>query len=291
MVNLKLKNLLCYYGSFSVIIAIIIFYQGCAQLNEDSVLAPEIRRHPIGWSNPSSANFHGSYLTSNNWNLSQCKTCHGGDYSGGTVGVSCLGCHDKENGPENCGLCHGNSQHPYPPNALNGDTLPTSRGVGAHQHHLDPDHPERYSAQVRCVSCHKTVNNFSDPQHLQNANGIASVYFDSLAIKVLPGDTTVPVPVYDRAANKCSNVYCHGNFKNGNRSFEPVFNDPQSVVCGSCHGNAVTGNPTPGTNGNIVPPHYSFMTSQSCYICHSSVINSQGQIINKNLHVNGVINY
>ncbi|MBZ0204343.1 MAG: CxxxxCH/CxxCH domain-containing protein [Ignavibacteria bacterium] len=291
MKKLNFRKLLLFYGSFVLIITSGMVYQGCSELDNSVTLAPEIRTHLVGWSNPSSANFHGIYIRTNNWNLSGCKTCHGGDYSGGTSGASCLGCHNGSGGPESCNLCHGNSQHIYPPKSLNNDSLETDRGVGVHDHHLNPNTNVRYSAQVRCVSCHKTVNSFSDPVHIQNTNNTATIFFDSLALNVLPGDTIVPNPVYDPVTNKCSNVYCHGNFKNGNRGFEPVFNNPESVVCGSCHGNATTGNPTPGTNGNILPPHYSFMTSQTCYICHGSVINSQGQIFNQNLHLNGVINY
>ncbi len=65
----------------------------------------------------------------------------------------------------------------------------------------------------------------------------------------------------------------------------PIWTDPNSVVCGSCHGNPNNGNPRP--SGNI---HSGFFIND-CFSCHGSVINQSGQIINKSLHVNGVINF
>lgn len=282
-----MKKLIYFYGSFIILLASILVYQGCSELDNSVALAPEVRTHAEGWSNPSSANFHGSYIASTKWNVAQCKTCHGGDYSGGTSGSSCLGCHTGSNGPENCRTCHGNSDHSNPPRALNGDTLVTSLGVGVHMSHRYTT----YAAALSCNDCHRDINGFDDPNHIgSNPDGIAEIVFGTLANDTLGGPIR-PNPTWDRNTATCSNVYCHGTFKQGNVNAVGVWTNPGSVVCGTCHGDPNTGNPTPRVNGVFTEPHYSFMNETTCYICHGSVMNGQGSIINKDLHLNGEVNY
>ncbi len=282
-----MKKLIMFYGSFIILLASALVYQGCSELNDNALLAPEIRTHGVGWANPSSSNFHGSYIASTKWNLNQCKTCHGGDYSGGTSGSSCLGCHTNSNGPENCRTCHGNSEHSNPPSALNGDTSMTSLGVGMHMSHRYP----RYSAALSCEDCHRDINGFDDPNHIgDNPDGIAEIFFGTRAYDTLGGPIR-PNPTWDRSTATCSNAYCHGTFKEGNVNAVGVWTNQGSVVCGTCHGNPNTGNPTPNINGVFTEPHFAFMDRNSCYICHGSVMNGQGNFVNKDLHVNGEVNY
>ncbi len=287
MNKLKLKKILLFYGLFVSLIATGLVYQGCSELDNSVALAPEVRTHATGWSNPSSGNFHGKYIASTKWNLSQCKTCHGGDYSGGTSGSSCLGCHTNTNGPENCRTCHGNNLHSNPPRALNGDTAVTSLGVGVHMSHLY----STYGAALACEDCHRDINGFNDPNHIgTNPDGIAEIVFGTRAYDTLSGPIR-PNPTWDRNTATCSNTFCHGTFKEGNVNAVGVWTNPGSVTCGTCHGNPTTGNPTPQVNGVITPPHYSFMTQSTCYVCHSTVINIQGNFVDKELHINGEVNY
>lgn len=283
-----MKKTILYYGVFLSMLASFLVYQGCSELDNDTVLAPDIDTHPDGWANPSSGNFHGQYIIDNKqWNLNQCKSCHGGDYTGGTSGSSCLGCHTGSGGPQNCRLCHGNSEHSNPPKALNGDTSVSYVGVGVHMLHRFP----QYSASVSCDECHTDFNGFDDPLHIgDNPDGIAEVNFGPLARNSIGGGIT-PDPQWDRNNVTCSSVYCHGTFKDGNLNAVGIWTDPNSVVCGTCHGNPTTGNPTPQNNGQFNPPHFSFMTINSCYVCHESVINPQGVIIDKPKHINGEVNY
>jgi predicted CxxxxCH...CXXCH cytochrome family protein len=282
-----MKKLILYYGIFLALIVSILVSQGCSELDKSVTMAPEIRNHPTGWSNPSSANFHGVYIASNRWNLSACKTCHGNDYSGGTSGSSCLGCHTNSGGPENCRTCHGNSEHANPPRALNGDTLNTSLGVGMHMSHRFSS----YGLELTCEDCHRDINGFDDPNHIgPDPDGVAEIVFGSRAYDTLGGPIR-PNPTWDRNTATCSSVYCHGTFKEGNTTAAAIWTDAGSVYCGTCHGDPNTGNPTPQNNGVFTPPHYSFMTAQTCYICHQSVISPAGDIIDKELHVNGEVNY
>ncbi|MCU0372412.1 MAG: CxxxxCH/CxxCH domain-containing protein [Ignavibacteria bacterium] len=235
--------------------------------------------HQEGWVNPSTQLFHGKYLATSDWNLNNCKVCHGNDYSGGTSGVSCLTCHST--GPETCNLCHGNSSHIYPPLSLSGNSEPTQQGVGAHNKHLSSDSLQRISAQVDCGQCHLPVSAFSDPDHIKkDMMNKASIVFGDLAKTVTTGVT--PDPQFNSSTQTCSDVYCHGAFKNGNRSNSPVFLSPNSQGCGKCHGNPTTGDPLPG---GLHPQN------PNCYLCHGVVINQSRQIINRQKHVNGVVNF
>ncbi len=289
-----MKKINLFYIIFSLLMVVTLSYQGCSQLDTDAVLAPELGIHPSGWGDTldlQNPNFHAQYIQANKlWNLVGCRSCHGTDYTGGNTGVSCRTCHTSSSGPQSCRLCHGGvSGHANPPKALNGDTSTTSLGVGAHMVHL---YNTRWSAQVVCEECHTDFNGFDDPLHIgPMPDGIAEINFGPLAHDTINGPIR-PDPMWNRSAATCSSVYCHGTFKQGNINFSPTWTNGNSVVCGSCHGDAVTMNPTPrDTNGVFIPPHFSFMTRNSCYVCHTSVINSQGQFINKDLHINGELNF
>jgi predicted CxxxxCH...CXXCH cytochrome family protein len=290
-----MKKILIPYTIFILMIISLLSYHGCSELYENPVQAPVVEGHPAGWADTDSPNFHGKYIFDHKqWNLTQCQTCHGVDYKGGSTGSSCLTCHTAQGGPQNCRLCHGTAGatgHTYPPKALNGETSASYLGVGAHNIHLSSDSTLRYSSRLACSECHLPVTGFAAPNHIgPNPDGIAEITFGTLARNVLPGDTTNPDPSWDRNTATCSNSYCHGNFRSGNRNAAPVFNQPASVTCGSCHGDPVSGNPNPGITTNFASPHFSYWTITECYLCHNQVINPQGIIFNKSKHLNGEIN-
>jgi predicted CxxxxCH...CXXCH cytochrome family protein len=289
-----MKKINIFYILFAITVISSLTYVGCSEVENNLVPAPELNIvHPSGWADTTSANFHGKYIYNTNaWNLKQCQNCHGSDYTGGNTGSSCLTCHTAPGGPQNCRLCHGgNSGHANPPKALNGETSVSSLGVGVHVYHLDST---KYSAQLECSDCHSSVSSFDDPNHLgENPDGIADINFGELSktITSYPGGQFTPDPQWNRATATCSNSYCHGNFKSGNTDAAAVWTDPNSVKCGSCHGNPVTGNPNPIPNGNYFNPHYSNFTVNTCYQCHGGVINESGTITAPEKHVNGVVNF
>jgi len=288
-----MKKIKLFYLSFSFLLIVALAYQGCSQLEKEAILTPVLGVHPAGWADTTkvdTVNFHGKYIYLNKkWNLSECRSCHGSDYAGGNTGTSCLTCHINSNGPENCRTCHGGvSGHANPPRALNGDTLTTSLGVGAHMTHL---YNTKWSAAVACEECHVDFNGFNDPLHIgTNPNGIAEITFGPLARDTINGPIR-PNPVWERTEAKCSSVYCHGTFKAGNVNAFGIWTNSTSVVCGTCHGDPVTNNPTPGYPNNVVQPHFAFMTQTFCYVCHASVINSQGIFIDKDKHINGEVDF
>ena len=276
-----MKKIILVYLSLGFVFVFMIMYHGCSELKDNLVMSPALGVHPEGWLTVASSNFHGQFISSHNWDLEQCKSCHGSDYMGGNSGKDCFKCHTT--GPEACNLCHGSSTTIYPPKALNGDTAISYLGVGVHNMHLTMDSTIRYAARVECNECHVQITSFSDSNHIgNNPDGIAEVVFGTLA-KTQIG-TVIPNPTWNRNSRTCSETYCHGNFRNGNVNAAPTWTDPNSVVCGSCHGDPNTGNPLPGGS------HPFGFNINQCYWCHPGVINQSGQIINKTLHVNGIIN-
>ena len=66
--------------------------------------------HPVGWYDP--ANPPGAHGPGANGGLSNCTSCHGTDFGGGTSGVSCNACHATSGHPNwqtECTFCHGSA--------------------------------------------------------------------------------------------------------------------------------------------------------------------------------------
>jgi predicted CxxxxCH...CXXCH cytochrome family protein len=270
-----------FLASILLLFFTIVLFQGCSKESDNLVMTPSTDvAHGDGWLTPTSANFHGKIIgAKHGWNMDNCKFCHGNDYKGGNSQLSCLKCH--QNSPEDCNVCHGNAQHIYPPKSLNGHLLATEQGVGAHDIHLNPDSNLRYSARVSCFECHIQISGFNDTNHIGSNPGTAKIVFGTLAKTITAG--YIPNPVWDATSQTCSNTYCHGYFKGGNTTALPMFLNPNSVVCGSCHGNPTTGDPKPVTGHQYFP--------DNCNYCHGIVVDSNRTIINKYRHVNGVVDY
>jgi predicted CxxxxCH...CXXCH cytochrome family protein len=165
--------------------------------------------HPPGILDPSSPDFHGTKLASENWSFSICQSCHGDDFSGGASGVSCLGCHRQ--GPTACSTCHG----------LTG---PKTNAHAAHA--LD------------CSECHVKPASWDAPGHIVDVPlGMpAPVVFGARAqLTIDPADRAGP-PSFDGAT--CSNVYCHGAalHQAGGTATAPRWDDPTPPgTCDRCH--------------------------------------------------------
>lgn len=258
---------------------------------------PSIDVHKLGIIDTTSANFHGRFMASINWNILDCAKCHNSDFSGGIASPSCLSCHTEENGPEACNTCHGDPNpggHIFPPRDLEGDTTTTDPGVGAHVAHLVNNH---LTSEIRCSNCHKFPSNFFDPAHISPDGLPAQIIFGQRAI--LDNDSTA---TFDYSAYTCSNTYCHGNFVAYKDTSQYDFEYNDSVVvngksammgnnktviwnqvdgtqakCGSCHG--------------LPPLGHRYQTwPSSCVICHRGVIDDLGNIIDSTKHINGVVN-
>ncbi|RMF56349.1 MAG: hypothetical protein D6743_20400, partial [Calditrichaeota bacterium] len=142
-----------------------------------------------------------------------------------------------------------------------------------------------FSDGVECESCHVVPAAFSAPTHI-DGDDEAELVFGGLAV------LNQVTPQWQEDPRTCTDTYCHGNWElqKSEANFptlfiaetmrgeaaEPVWTDPSTVTCGSCH---------------ALPPegHQPFEITD-CHNCHASVVDGEGNIVDKGKHVNGKIN-
>jgi predicted CxxxxCH...CXXCH cytochrome family protein len=172
--------------------------------------------------------------------------------------------------------------------------------VGSHFKHLS----SVYMKAIKCNECHRVPSNPFDVQHTDspryNSQTLTFAQASTATIAIGVGSSATPAQLAAFAgytngtsgkAATCSSVYCHGNrLKNSDTGGANIYRRPYwnysaminysdpTVACGRCHGN-----PPASVSGS----HLGKAPTISCSGCHGSVVNSQGQIINKNLHING----
>jgi predicted CxxxxCH...CXXCH cytochrome family protein len=72
----------------------LIYLTGCSDQQEPPTAAQvQVNIHAPGWNVTASPNFHGKALAAKNFNSAECRQCHGSQFDGGIVGVSCKTCH------------------------------------------------------------------------------------------------------------------------------------------------------------------------------------------------------
>lgn len=251
-----------------------------------------------------SARGHTGYLKAALYPLAGCKTCHGSTYQGGSVveaGCSASGCHVDRTGaaksPEACNTCHGDFRAPAsdalsaaPPRSVDGDTVSTAAGVGAHRRHLVT---AAQGKKVKCQECHVVPTQWDAPGHI-DADFRAEVAFNDTLARLPSGDgTLVPAPAYDRVSLTCANTYCHGNWKlrKGSSSYQFVYTD--SLIVGgkfSPKWTSGSGEASCGTCHAIAPAGHTPFAATACAGCHTGVIDGTGTITDPAAHVNGKIN-
>jgi len=191
--------------------------------------------HPEGWGVPASPAFHAKWLASNSFPLTRCQQCHGDDYLGGAVGVSCVqsGCHSQP--PITCTTCHGSRGTPRP-------------DVGAHWAH-----------EAYCSTCHAVpVETTASVQQHASQDASTLIHFGGIALNAANDwrldAGAIPAPAWDPGAQHCTNTYCHG-------AASPVWTTPQQIQCDGCHGEP--------------PPNHAAWSRvatgvESCTACHPS---------------------
>jgi len=281
----------------SVAVLSILTLVGCAELKKD--LPPAggaLTVHEKGWTDAASGNFHGTAVRNASWDMTQCQSCHGTKYDGGIVDVSCRTCHNLPAGPENCTTCHGSLSNPAPPRDLNGNTSTSARGVGSHQKHLLGG---TISSGVVCSDCHRLPPAAYVQGHLDSPLPAEVTMNSYIALTITNKPTTTdydaslplfsPSPAYDSNTLSCASTYCHGNFKNGNPAFAPIWNNTtgSETACGTCHGNITKPTLAQRALPRTLAEGGTHPDSLSCSTCHIGVVNSSLVIIDKTKHING----
>jgi predicted CxxxxCH...CXXCH cytochrome family protein len=261
---------------------------------------PGIGAHQSGYLDPASKGFHGKFIRNNSWDMIGCQSCHGPKYAG-KVAVpdypipGCLDCHTYFGGPENCSTCHGSATSIAPPRDLDGNTSNTARGVGAHQNHLGISVNGK---ALTCTDCHIVPGGVYSPGHLDSDNRAEVIISSAIAYITTNDDSSafnyfdidpnqilyIPNPAYNLSDLTCSNTYCHGYFKNGNPDNKPVWNDPTTSACGSCHGDGTNPLPKTQSQGGSHP------NVLNCSVCHGGVVDANLKIINPSKHIDGLLN-
>jgi predicted CxxxxCH...CXXCH cytochrome family protein len=259
-----MKIILNKFGLFLILVAIL--FNACSELDNDYQQPTNATTtvHPVGFS-------HSDAIKNNNWNMDECKKCHGLDYAGGISQNSCNRCHRST--PEACTVCHGTrSVNAAPPRDLSGNTSTSTVTVGAHQAHLTGNN---ISAGIQCSECHIVPKNYDDPGHIDNLNTAKVLFAGPFANTATIGRNSALMTVNfinNGQDIECANTYCHGNFTNGNNYTPKWTKGSNESACGSCHSLA---------------PKLPHPQVTACFACHNGVVDVNMNIINKSKHING----
>jgi len=273
-----------------VILLASMLWGGCSELKDNLPAGtnPAISVHAEGWTDPASTNFHGKAIVADSWNMRSCRTCHGTDYTGGVAEASCRRCHTGTGGPENCATCHGDPNSPAPPKDLAGNTSTASPGVGAHTKHVQGG---SLAPKVWCYECHTVPTSVYAAGHVDSDLPAEVPMNGPLASTVSAG--IMPAPSHDYGALTCSDSYCHGNWRSERATSPYSFAYTDSFMIGA---NAIpvwTGGSAEaacGTCHGLPPAGHIPVSIAICGDCHLGVVDADGKIADKTLHINGKIN-
>jgi hypothetical protein len=280
---------------FLSVTVLLITFIGCSDLQTDiPVPINKISLHTDGIADVESPNFHGKLIKNSNWDMKQCQDCHATDYSGGLAGNSCLTCHTSPSGPEACNTCHGDFTIPgqiAPPRAIEGQFTTDYRGVGAHAKHL---YTNTSGKTLTCNVCHSVPASIYSDGHLDSSPH-AEVVLNHLA-----SFKTIISPLYDPNTLTCANTYCHGNFtfyrdSSLNNNYGVYLTDKMEGNNVTVTWNKVNQNQAAcGTCHDLPPKGHKVFTDdplRNCNLCHGSVVDGDGRIIDKSKHVNGLVDF
>ena len=210
-----------------------------------------------------------------------CNSCHTAPPQPHYTGKACTFCHHEANatgtalspgplhvngkvdlgdGSGKCGACHGTGDDPWPT-------------VGAHPAHKNP----KVTTPLDCTSaCHLVPAQLHDPAVPSHLNGTIDLVFGGHAL--------------DRGSSpqwngtSCTNVGCHGTGLMAKPPVTPVWTDPKTGACGTCHALPPESIHTPNTNCDRVECHGSEIERDPL---NAPVISTSG----KTLHINGLIDH
>ena len=224
--------------------------------------------HPEGWQAPEEHGL-GAKLQEG-----ACTTCHGTDLSGGSVGISCDGCH-AEGWRTDCLFCHGgtDNQTGAPPLGIDGTAEVSGLSFRAHTAHVEDT---SLHAAFDCVQCHEKPVDVLSIGHLfvdDDTSGAAEI------------DMTSGLSAVGRwsPSGSCSNLYCHGHSQADNGAIEHTRTD---LSCSSCHPDRSSGKDA--WESRMSGEHAEHINEGiSCGSCHATTVSGWSTLIEFSLHVNG----
>jgi predicted CxxxxCH...CXXCH cytochrome family protein len=200
-----------------------------------------------------------------------CGTCHDTMTAGGGLVITDPSRHIDGNldvdGDQACNSCHGSTGSDAPPEDTQANTATNTRGVGAHQSHLNP--APLYFRAIACGDCHQVPGTVSSLGHVDTPLP-AELRFSARA-----GTS----PAWNGAT--CANVYCHGSTLTsgtggaGGTATTPIWSrvDGTQAQCTSCHG---------------FPPPAPHPQNSDCGDCHNTVqAGSNMTFVNAAAHIDG----
>ncbi|NVN98098.1 MAG: CxxxxCH/CxxCH domain-containing protein [Geobacteraceae bacterium] len=169
--------------------------------------------------------------------------------------------------------------------STDGNNVATDIRVGAHFKHLS----SIYVKKIKCNECHAVPTTPFEGTHMATQRYNSQTLAFGQASTATKNTTTPTFTAGTAVAPASCTTYCHGtNLKNGDSTVgtvrTPTWNQDLTTGgnCGKCHGN-----PPNSVSGS----HASATPTTGCGGCHSMVVNGSGTIINKNLHMNGIVEF
>jgi predicted CxxxxCH...CXXCH cytochrome family protein len=224
-----------------------------------------------------------------------CEVCHaqtthhrrdesGGDHTH-NAGTDCIGCHAHLEGfKPSCGACHDTP--PVTAAGLVENVLgPPGTGsatAGAHDLHVN-------TKSIDCESCHLNSAG-SGPTHdsgldvtlgfsLFNGDYLGGLYDGQTTVTY--DSSEVSTTVSSAGTRTCSNIYCHGSTMapNGGTDITPVWDDPATAQCNTCHGATASTYPFRASH---IKHAREFLAGYNyeCGLCHKDPVSDDS------LHVN-----
>ncbi len=216
--------------------------------------------------------------------------------SGHNAGTNCVSCHPHASGfKASCDSCHGNP----PVDTATLVTDPPAGGTtgsttaGAHDAHVA-------GQGILCEVCHAdsvgsgtTHNNamtitlgfspFGGGYEGGAYDGQSTAAYDS---------SEASTSVSNSGTKTCTNLYCHGAYPGSGRNASPIWDNPGSAACGTCHGASNTTHPDSGSHQeHASSSRFEFQ----CTLCHKDVVDGSGPssytIADISKHVNGVVDW
>ena len=234
-----------------------------AGADDDDGVDPS-RHHPAGFA---AAQMHGPSAL---FVEEDCRSCHGGDLSGGTANVSCNSCHVPE-WKDTCTFCHGGTDNDTgaPPRDISGLADPALLTFRAHTKHVIEGATH---GSYDCGQCHTKPSSALDEGHwFDDTPGEAEVTFSGLAANA----------TYD-GAGTCSTNYCHGNGRGDNGT---VSHDEGAQACNSCHPSLASTTAEWETMSGDHRRHLN--DNMTCVECHGATVSAQNEVNDVLNHLDG----